>query len=62
MTVLTKPQVIAVIRRARGPVVAASLAEQLPETLDLDDPQHLDLLFRLGLSRDQLFSDLGGEL
>jgi hypothetical protein len=61
MTVLTKPQVIAVIRRAR-PLVAASLAEQLPETLDLDDPQHLDLLFRLGLSRDQLFSDLGGEL
>jgi hypothetical protein len=61
MAAFTKRQ-IRIIRRAYGDDVAASLAEQLPSThIDLDDASNLELLFRLGLSRDQLFDVLGGE-
>jgi hypothetical protein len=62
MTVLTKAQVLAVIRRARGPQAAESVAEQIPETLDTDDPKALELLSHLGFTRDQIFSDLGGAI
>jgi hypothetical protein len=62
MTVLTKAQVLAVIRRARGPQAAESMAEQIPEIIDTDDPKDLEHLSRFGLTRDQLFSDLGGAL
>ncbi|HEY2296897.1 MAG TPA: hypothetical protein VGH43_04160 [Jatrophihabitans sp.] len=62
MTKLTKAEAIAVIRRTRGPDVVAVLAEQLPDTLDLDDAKDQNLLYRLGLSREVLINHLGGEI
>jgi hypothetical protein len=59
---LTRAQALRVIRRAYGPDVADSLAEQLPTRIDLDAAADAELLFRLGLSRDRLFSALGAEL
>ena len=62
MTVITKTHALKVIRRAYGPDHAESLAERLPDRIDLDNPADTELLFALGLTRDRLFSELGAEL
>jgi hypothetical protein len=62
MTVLTKDEALHVIRRAYGPDVAKTLAKRLPDSIDLDDADHAELLSSLGLTRDRIFSALGGEL
>jgi hypothetical protein len=62
MTVLTKLQALQVIRRAYGPDAAHALAKRLPDRINLEDPAHLDLLARLGVTRDRLFDALGAEL
>jgi hypothetical protein len=62
MTILTKIHVITVARRAYGPDYAESLRGRLPERLDLDNDADAELLSKLGLSPDRLFSALGGEL
>ena len=62
MTVITKTHALSVIRRAYGPDYAASLAEHLPDRIDLDDAAHARMLSDLGLSLDDLFSALGAEL
>ena len=62
MTVITKAHALRVIRRAFGPDHAESLAERLPDRIDLDNPADTELLFELGLTRDRLFSELGAEL
>jgi hypothetical protein len=62
MTVLTKVQALEVITRAYGHDVANSLAKRLPDRIDLEDAAHVELLARLGMSRDRLFDALGGEL
>jgi hypothetical protein len=62
MAVLTKPQALAIVRRAYGPDVAESLARRLPDRIDIDNPADADLLFRLGLTRDRLMNALGAEL
>jgi hypothetical protein len=59
---LTKDEALGIVRRAYGPEVAESLADRLPDRIDLDKPADAELLFRLGISRDRLFSALGGEL
>jgi hypothetical protein len=59
---LTKTEALTIIRRAYGPAHAASLADRLPDRIDLDDEADVELLFELGLTRDGLFSALGGEL
>jgi hypothetical protein len=61
MAILTKNQALRVIRRAYGPDRAESLAERLPERVDLENPAHHELLFELGLTRDRLFQALGAE-
>jgi hypothetical protein len=62
MAVITKTHALRVIRRAYGPDYAESVADQLPERIDLDDAADTARLFRLGLTPDRLFSALGGEL
>jgi hypothetical protein len=62
MAVLTKTQALAIVRRALGPDTAESLAERLPDRIDLNNPKDAELLFRLGLTRDRLVSQLGGEV
>ena len=62
MTVITKTHALMVIRRTFGPGHAESLAERLPDRIDLDNPADTQLLFELGLTRDRLFSALGAEL
>jgi hypothetical protein len=62
MTTLTRTHVLRVARRAYGPDFAESVAEQLPERLDLENPADADLLFRLGLTPDRLFNALGAEM
>ena len=62
MTVIRKTRALQVIRRAYGPEQAESLAERLPDRIDLDNPADTQLLFELGLTRDRLFSELGAEL
>jgi hypothetical protein len=62
MAVITKTHALRIIRRAYGPDFAESVAERLPDRIDLDNPADTEALFRLGLSRDRLFSALGGEL
>ena len=61
MTILTKTQALGVIRRAYGAERAESLAERLPERIDLEDPADHELLFRLGVTRERLFEALGAE-
>jgi hypothetical protein len=61
MTTLEKTQALSVIRRALGPDMAETLAERLPERIDLDDPADRERLFRLGLTRERLFEALGAE-
>lgn len=60
MASLTKIEALAIIRRAFGSDLADSLAASLPDRIDLDNAADVDLLFRLGLSRDHLFNALGG--
>ena len=62
MTVLTKTEALRIIRRAYGPDHAESLAERLPDRIDLDNAADTALLFELGLTRDGLVSALGAEL
>ena len=62
MTVITKTHAVKVIRHAYGPDHAESLAERLPDRIDLDNPADTELLFELGLTRDRLFNELGAEL
>lgn len=62
MPVMTREHLMAVISRAYGPDLAQSLADRLPERVDLDDPADRELLGRLGLTRDRLISRLGGEI
>ena len=62
MTVITKAHALKVIRRAYGPDHAESLAERLPDRIDLENPADTELLFELGLTRDRIFSELGAEL
>jgi hypothetical protein len=61
MTTLKKTQALSVIRRALGPDMAETLADRLPERIDLDDPADRERLFRLGLTRERLFEALGAE-
>jgi hypothetical protein len=61
MTILTKAQALGVIRRAYGPDRAESLAERLPDRIDLKDPADHELLVRLGVTRERLFEALGAE-
>ena len=62
MTVITKATALQVIGRAYGPERAKSLAGQLPDRIDLDDPADASMLDKLGLSLDNLFNSLGAEL
>ena len=61
MTILTKTQVLRVIRRAYGPDMAEFLEEHLPERIDLENPADHHLLLRLDLTRERLFEALGAE-
>ena len=62
MTAVTKANALRVIRRAYGPDRAESLAERLPDPIDLENAAHTRLLFELGLTPDGLFDELGAEL
>ncbi|TCC47480.1 hypothetical protein E0H75_22120 [Kribbella capetownensis] len=62
MAVITKAEAIAIIRRAYGPDVAESVADQLPAQFDPDNDADAAMLSRLGLTRDGLANALGGEL
>lgn len=62
MAVLTRTEALKIIRRIYGPEQAESLADQLPERIDLDNPADTQALFELGLTRDRLFDALGAEL
>jgi hypothetical protein len=59
---LTKTEALTIIRRAHGPDHAESLADRLPDRIDLDDEVDVELLFQLGLTRDGLIGALGSEL
>ena len=61
MAVVTKIHVLTVARRAYGPDYAESLAERLPDRINLDEPADRRLLFELGLTPDRLFNALGAE-
>jgi hypothetical protein len=62
MKVITKSHALRVIHRAYGPDHAASVAERLPDRIDLEDAADRDLLYQLGLTPDRLASALGAEL
>jgi hypothetical protein len=62
MTVITKTHALKVVRRAYGPDHAESLAELLPDRIDLDNVADTRLLSELGLTPDRLFDALGAEL
>jgi hypothetical protein len=62
MKIITKAHALRVLRRAYGPEHAESVAEQLPEQFDMENPADAALLFRLGLTPDRLASQLGGEI
>jgi hypothetical protein len=62
MTVLTKTHMLQVVRRAYGSDHADSLADRLPDRIDLSDATDARVLSELGLSPDRLFSALGAEL
>jgi hypothetical protein len=62
MTVITRADALRLIGRAYGPLRAESLADRLPERIDVDSEADMELLFELGLTRDGLFDALGGEL
>ena len=62
MAVITKTHALNVVRRAYGPDHADSLADRLPERLDLANPADTALLYQLGLTPDRLANALGVEL
>jgi hypothetical protein len=62
MAMMTKAEVLAIVRRAYGPDVADSIAGQLPDRIDPDNDSDAELLVSLGLTRDGLANALGGEL
>jgi hypothetical protein len=62
MSIHTKAEALAIIRRAYGPDLADSIAGQLPDQIDPDNDADADLLFRLGVTREGLADALGGEL
>ncbi len=62
MNVVTKDHMLRVIRRAYGYDHAKSVADRLPDRLDLDNPAEMKILFEPGLTPDRLFNALGGEL
>jgi len=62
MAVMTKAEALTIIRRAYGPDVADSVADQLPDRIDPDNDADAELLLGLGLTRDGLANALGGEL
>jgi hypothetical protein len=61
MSIYTKTEALGIIRRAYGPDTAESLADHLPERIDLENPADHQLLFRLGLTRERLLEALGAE-
>jgi len=62
MTVITKTEALTIIRRAYGPLYAESVADRLPDRIDLDSEADNQRLLELGLTRGGLISALGGEL
>lgn len=62
MAAIAKARALEIIRRAYGPDVAASLADRLPESVDLENTADLALLSRLGINRERLIDELGGAL
>jgi hypothetical protein len=62
MTVITKTQALSVIRRAYGPDHADSMAERLPDRIDLDNAADTRLLSELGVTPDSLYEAFGAEL
>jgi len=62
MTAVTKTHALEVLRRAYGPDEAETLATSLPDRIDLDDAAHTRMLADLGVTRDDLFNELGAEL
>jgi hypothetical protein len=62
MAAIAKAHVLEIIRRAYGPDVATSLADRLPESVDLENTADLALLSRLGINRERLIDELGGAL
>ena len=62
LAVLTRAQALAILRRAYGPEIVESLAGDLPDSIDLEDAADIELLSRLGISRDRLVNALGGEM
>jgi len=61
MAVMTRAEALVIIRRAYGPDVAESVADQLPEQFDPDNDADAQLLAKLGLTRDGLLDALGDE-
>lgn len=62
MAVITKAHALQVLRRVYGAEHADSLAAQLPDRFDLENAADAQLLYKLGLTPDRLFNELGGEL
>jgi hypothetical protein len=62
MAAISKAGALRVIRRAYGPDRAESVADRLPERIDLDNAAHTRLLSELGLTTDGLFDELGAAL
>jgi hypothetical protein len=62
MAVITKEDALRVIRRAFGPDQAESLAERLPDRIDLDNAADVRKMSELGVTRDRMFDALGAEL
>ena len=62
MTIITKASALRVVSRAYGPEHAESMAERLPDPIDLDNAEQVRLLSELGLTPDCLFNALGAEL
>ena len=62
MTIVTKAHALRVISRVYGPDRAESMAERLPDEIDLDNAAQGRVLSELGLTPDRLFDALGVEL
>jgi hypothetical protein len=58
MTVVSKSELLRVLRRAGLDSVAEELSELLPDPVDIE--RSGELLFRYGISRDALLDRLGG--
>ncbi|MFI5695347.1 hypothetical protein ACIA58_26070 [Kribbella sp. NPDC051586] len=62
MAVLSKAEVLVIIRRAYGPDLAQSIEPRLPDQIDPDNDADAELMATLGLTRDGLANAMGGEL